>query len=59
MVDMMMKREYTNPTIQVVKLQHRTTLLAGSVIGQGGDNKPSAAPEFEEMKDLLFGNQVE
>ena len=55
----MMKREYTNPTVQVVQLQHRTTLLAGSVIGQGGDNKPSAAPEFEEMKDLLFGNQME
>ena len=45
----MMKREYTKPTVLVVLVKHRTALLAGSVIGQGGDNMPSAAPEFEEM----------
>ena len=54
-----MKKRYNKPSVQVVQLQYWTALLAGSVIGQGGDNKPSAAPEFEEMKDLLFGNQME
>ena len=56
-----MKRKYDKPAMHVVLLQHKTTLLAGSVINPDEPNKPAGAPdlfedsEFEEMKDLLFG----
>ena len=44
-----MKRKYDKPTVQVVVLQHRTTLLQSSnwdTIPQGEDNRPAGARLF-------------
>ena len=44
------------PSVQVVRLHHRTTLLAGSVIGPGADNEPPGAPLFDDPAwDALLG----
>ena len=47
-----MKRKYDKPTMHVVLLQHRTTLLAGSVIGPDEPNKPAAARGFDDLDDF-------
>ena len=51
-----MKRKYDKPTIQVVLLQHRTTILSGSekswdVIGQGEDNAHAGARQYNDGID--------
>ena len=49
-----MKRKYDKPTVQVVLLQHRTTLLQSSnwdTIPQGEDNRPAAARGFDGFDD--------
>ena len=46
-----MKRKYDKPAMHVVLLQHRTTLLAGSVINPDEPNKPAAARGFDGWDD--------
>ena len=48
-----MKRKYDKPTMRVVLLQHKTTLLAGSnpVINPDEPNKPAAARGFDGFDD--------
>ena len=52
-----MKRKYDKPAMRVVQLHHRSTLLAGSVIGPGADNEPPGAPELfdDPAWDALLG----
>ena len=42
----MKKKEYERPTMQVVELQHRTMLLAGSATG---DVNATMDDEFEDI----------
>ena len=46
-----MKKEYMKPTMRVVLLQHKTTLLAGSVINPDEPNKPAGARGFDGFDD--------
>ena len=48
-----MKKEYINPSVLVVLVQHRTTLLAGSnpVINPDEPNKPAGARGFDGFDD--------
>ena len=48
-----MKRKYDKPTMRVVLLQHKTTLLAGSnpVINPDLPNKPAGARAFDGFDD--------
>ena len=48
-----MKKEYIKPSVLVVLLQHRTTLLAGSnpVINPDEPNKPAGARGFDGFDD--------
>ena len=48
---MIMKKKYMKPSVQVVLLQHRITLLAGSVIGPDEPNKPAGARAFVDVDD--------
>lgn len=49
----MMKRKSDKPTVRLVLLQHRTTLLAGSnpVINPGEPNKPAGVRGFDDRDD--------
>ena len=54
-----MKKQYNKPSMEVIKLQQATAILAGSTFpkGYGGE---FGAPEFniddmQEMQSLLFG----
>lgn len=48
-----MKKKYMKPSVQVVLLQHRITLLAGSnpVINPGPPNQPAGARGFVDFDD--------
>ena len=43
MEDTDMKKTYIKPEQRVVLLQHKTMLLAGSVINPGGNNAPAGS----------------
>ena len=48
-----MKKDYMKPQMEVVELQHRTQLLAGS-IGADFQSDPSMTPLFDEDPESLF-----
>jgi len=48
-----MKRDYIQPTIQVVKIASSAQLLAGS-IGADFQSDPSMAPLFDDDPESLF-----
>ena len=59
-----MKKEYMMPQMEVIEIKNECQILAGSVANASGNvfdgtvtggNEPGRAPEFQEMKDLLFG----
>ena len=44
----MTKKEYMKPTMQVVELQHKCQILAGTVNSYGMNNKLQTEEEVEE-----------
>ena len=48
----MKKKIYEKPTIQVVRLQHRTKILAGSPGGQDSLDLPSGDDPIEDEKEV-------
>ena len=46
MEDTDMKKTYIKPEQRVVLLQHKTMLLAGSVINPGENNAPAGARQY-------------
>ena len=48
-----MKKIYVKPELQVVQM-HYSQMLCDSVMAPGGDNRPAAAPEFDEWDDELL-----
>ena len=59
-----MKKQYNKPSMEAVEIKNECQILAGSVANASGNvfdgtvtggNEPGRAPEFQEMKDLLFG----
>ncbi|UPS43318.1 hypothetical protein M1D30_06800 [Prevotella sp. E15-22] len=47
-----MKKQYITPNIQVVKLQHRTKLLAGSPGDQKSLDLPSGGDPIDDEKEV-------
>ena len=47
-----MKKQYITPTIQVVRLQHRTKILAGSPGGQDSLDLPSGDDSIDDEKEV-------
>ena len=60
-----MKKQYNKPSMEAIEIKNGYQILAGSVANANGNvfdgtvtgsNEPGRAPEFQEMKDLLFGD---
>ena len=60
-----MKKQYNKPSMEAIEIRNRCQILAGSVTNANSDgvfdpnvtggSGDARSPEFEEMKNLLFG----